>query len=265
MATERVRLRTAVLGVDYRHPVLVHRMAAELDVVSDGRLTLGLGAGWMTSDYEAAGLAYDPPAERVDRLEETIEVVVGLFRPGPFDFEGAHYRVRGLEGKPPPVQRPHPPLFIGGGRPRVLRLAGAKAQVVGINASLRAGELGAHAVADLAPERVAEKVRWAREGAERAGRDPGSLVVSINSWLVRVTDDDDAADAFLERMAGRFGITGAELDRSPPVLVGPLERIEAKLRANRERFGITHVQLDAGFHPADVAPLLPIVSALRGR
>src|SRR4051794_16011225 len=121
--TNRLRLQTGVLGNDYRHPVLVHRMAALLDVVSDGRLVLGLGAGWMTSDYEAAGLVLDPPGVRVSRFEEALAVVMGLFADGPFAFSGEFYEISGLAGLPNPVHRPPPPLFVGGGSPRVLRLA----------------------------------------------------------------------------------------------------------------------------------------------
>ncbi len=186
-ATTRLRLQTGVLGNDYRHPVLVHRMAALLDVVSDGRLVLGLGAGWMTSDYEAAGIALDPAGVRVSRFAEALAVIKGLFGPEPFDFEGEHYAMHSLDGLPKPVQRPHPRLFVGGGSPRVLRLAGREADIVGINASLHAGELGAHAVRDLSVERVAEKIGWAREGATAAGRDPDALELEMNHWLARVT------------------------------------------------------------------------------
>ena len=107
-ATTRLRLQTGVLGNDYRHPVLVHRMAALLDVVSDGRLVLGLGAGWMISDYEAAGIALDPPGVRVSRFAEALTVVKGLFGPEPFDFTGEHYAVRALDGLPEAGAAPAP-------------------------------------------------------------------------------------------------------------------------------------------------------------
>ena len=184
-ATTTLRLQTGVLGNDYRHPVLVHRMASLLDVVSDGRVVLGLGAGWMTTDYEAAGIPLDPPGVRVSRFAEAVAVVKGLFGPGPFDFGGEHYEVHALDGLPKPVQQPHPPVFVGGGSPRVLRLAGREADIVGINASLRAGELGADAVRDLSFERVAEKITWAREGAAAAGRDPDALELEMNHWLAQ--------------------------------------------------------------------------------
>src|SRR6266853_2004000 len=114
--TERVRLLTLVLGNDYRHPVLVHKAAATIDVISGGRLELGLGAGWMRAEYEAAGLAYDEPKTRRERLEESVAVIKGLFGADPLDFVGTHYRIAKLDGLPKPVQKPHPPIVAGGGR-----------------------------------------------------------------------------------------------------------------------------------------------------
>ena len=262
MATERLRLQTGVLGVDYRHPVLVHRMAATLDSVSEGRLTLGLGAGWMVSDYKAAGIAYDPASVRVSRLEETVAVVKGLFGPEPFSYSGEHYSVQGLRGLPQPVQRPHPPIFVGGGGPRMLRFAGREADVIGINANLDKGELGRHAVVDFGEGPVHEKIRWAREGAERAGRDPGAIELSMNSWLVRVVKrSSDAAD-LLARIGSRFGVCADLLAASPSVLVGTASYCIDTLIARRDTFGINRFQLDAGLAPADVGSLAPIVTAL---
>jgi probable F420-dependent oxidoreductase len=263
-ATTRLRLQTGVLGNDYRHPVLVHRMASLLDVVSDGRLVLGLGAGWMTSDYEAAGIALDSPGIRVSRFAEALAVVNGLFGPAPFDFDGEHYTVRALDGLPKPLQQPHPPLFVGGGSPRVLRLAGREADIVGINASLRAGELGAHAVRDLSVERVAEKIGWVREGATAAGRDPDTLELEMNHWLARVTPSASAADDLLARMGARFDVDPAVLAASPSVLVGTVAQIVDTLCARREQLGISHVQLDAGFPTPDLDAFAPVIETLTG-
>jgi probable F420-dependent oxidoreductase len=262
--TTTLRLQTGVLGNDYRHPVLVHRMAAVLDVVSDGRFTLGLGAGWMTSDYEAAGIPLDPPGVRVDRFEEALAVITGLFGDGPFDFEGTHYRIRALEGLPKPVQRPRPPLFVGGGSPRVLKIAGRHAEVVGINASLRAGELGAHAITDLSAERVQQKIAWAREGAVAAGRDPDDLELEMNHWLAKVTPTAAAAAELLERVASRQGVDAALLAASPSVLVGTADQLVDTLRARREQLGISYLQLDAGFPAPDVHAFEPVIGALAG-
>ncbi|MBW8824736.1 MAG: LLM class flavin-dependent oxidoreductase, partial [Acidobacteria bacterium] len=213
---------------------------ATLDVVSGGRFVLGMGAGWLRSDYETAGLPMDEPGVRVSRLEESIAVIKGLFGDEPFSFAGDHYRIEELDGLPKPVTRPHPPFFIGGGRPRVLRIAGREAEIVGIGASLRAGELGAHAVVDLVPERIDDKLGWIAEGAAQSGRAIGDLELELNHWLVRVTDTSAEADQFL---------------------VG---QIVEKLAADRERFGISAVQLDAGYHPKDLDQLAPIVEALAG-
>jgi probable F420-dependent oxidoreductase len=264
LATGRIRLRPAVLGVDYRHPVLVHRMAATLDVVSEGRLTLGMGAGWMVSDYEAAGLALDEPGVRIGRLAEAITIVKGLCGPEPFTFAGEHYSIRALDGLPKPVQQPHPPFFVGGGSPRVLRLAGREAAIVGVNASLRAGALGRHAVVDLSPARLHEKIGWVHEGAARAGKAADHLTLSVNCWLVRVTPDAAGATEFLDRMGAQFDVTGTELGRSPAVLVGTVDQICEKLETSRHEYGFRHVQLDAGFHPKNLDSLAPIVASLAG-
>lgn len=262
--TSSLRLQTGVLGNDYRHPVLVHRMAAVLDVVSEGRLTLGLGAGWMTSDYEAAGMALDPPSVRVDRFEEALTVITALFGDEPCTFAGEHYTVTALDGLPKPLQRPHPPLFIGGGSPRVLGIAGRRADVVGINASLRAGTLGAHAIEDLSFERVREKIDWVLDAAAAAGRDLDSVELEINHWLAKVTPTEAAAHDLLERVARRHGVDPALLATSPAVLVGTAAQIVDTLRARRESLGISHLQLDAGFPTPDLDAFAPVIEELAG-
>ncbi len=262
--TTTLRVQTGVLGNDYRHPVLVHRMAAVLDVVSEGRLTLGLGAGWMTSDYVAAGIPLDPPGVRVDRFEEALAVVTGLFGDAPLDFTGKHYVISGLDGLPKPIQRPHPPLFVGGGSPRVLGIAGRHADVVGINASLRAGALGAHAINDLSAARVREKVRWVHDAADAAGRPRHAVQLEMNHWLAKVTPSAAAARDLLERVARRNGVDPELLASSPSVLVGTTDQIVDTLRARREELGITHLQLDAGFPTPDVRAFGPVVAELAG-
>src|SRR5438445_632743 len=137
--TERMRLLTMVLGNDYRHPVLVHKAAATIDVISGGRVELGLGAGWKLSEYEAAGMVYDPPGMRRERLEEAVEVIRGLFGPEPLDFAGKHYRISRIDGLPKPIQTPHPPIAIGGGGRQMLELAGRIRDIAGMDAHLGRG------------------------------------------------------------------------------------------------------------------------------
>jgi probable F420-dependent oxidoreductase len=259
MCTSTIRLQTGVLGNDYRHPVQTHRAAALIDVLSDGRLTLGLGAGWLRSDYDAAGIRMDPAGARIARLAESVAVITALFGDEPCTFVGEHYHVDALDGLPKPVQRPHPPLFLGGGSPRMLRLAGAVADVVGVNASLRAGALGAHAVHELVLDRVHEKLAWVREGAQRAGRGVDDYELEMNVWLVRVTASASDADGYLERIAGRYDVAPAVLAASPSVLVGTVEQCADMLLARRADLGINQWQLDAGMSVPDLDVIAPII------
>jgi probable F420-dependent oxidoreductase len=266
MSTSTLRLQTAVLGNDYRHPVLVHRMAATLDVLSEGRLELGLGAGWMTSDYEAADIPYDPPGRRIDRLEDTIAIVKGLFGPDPFSYEGKGFAIRALTGVPKSVQQPHPPILIGGGGRRMLRLAGCEADIVGINANLKAGVVGGpEAILDVSAERLAEKVTIVRDAALAHGRDPDSIELSMAQWLLHVTPSSSEAAAVLDKIASRTGVNATWLEGAPGVLVGSVGRCIEKLHELRERFGISYVQVDAGPRAtASVDAVSPIVQQLAG-
>ncbi|MFM8971433.1 MAG: TIGR03621 family F420-dependent LLM class oxidoreductase, partial [Actinomycetota bacterium] len=136
--TDTLRIGPFVLGNDYKHPVVCAREMATLDVLSDGRLELGIGAGWMTVDYETSGIPLDRPGVRIARLAESVAILKGLFAPGPFSFAGEHYRITDLDGRPEPVQQPVP-FLIGGGGPKVLGLAAREAAIVGINAKLASG------------------------------------------------------------------------------------------------------------------------------
>lgn len=262
--TETIRLQTGVLGNDYRHPVLVHRMAASLDRLSEGRFTLGIGAGWLTADYTAAGLKLDEPSVRIARLEESVQVIKALFSGDPVNFHGRYYTIRDLVGVPEPYHTPRPPLMMGGGSPRVLRLAGREADLVSIVASLKAGFTGPHSITDLRAEQVEKKIGWILEGVAQSGRDPGDVTLSINHWLVRVAPTVAEGRAFIERIAARNGVDPALLSESPAVLVGTVDQLADTLQERRERYGLSHFQLDAGFAPRDIESLVPLVGRLAG-
>ncbi len=158
--TRTLRLGTLVLGNDFRHPAVLAKDAAALDRVSGGRLELGLGAGWLQGDYDALGLPYDEPRVRIDRLEEALAVVKACWRGEAFDFAGEHYEIRGYAARPQPVQHPRPPILVGGGSPRVLRLAGREADIVGIHPSAANTDFPPDSDDDLR-----RKIEWVREGA----------------------------------------------------------------------------------------------------
>lgn len=262
-ATTTLRLQTGVLCNDYRHPVLTARMAATLDVVSSGRFTLGLGAGWMTSDYRSAGLPLDSAGTRVRRLEESALVIRGLLSGERLQHTGEFYEID-LELLPKTVQHPLP-VFIGGGSPKVLAVAARHAQVVGVLASLARGELGSHAIADQSLQRVEQKIGWVRDAAAAVGRDSDDVRIEMNHWLVRVTDSAAAAAEVIDRVAVKSVVAPELLRDSPAVLVGTVEQIVDTLQARRQRLGISCLQLDAGFAPRRLDELAPIVAALAGR
>jgi probable F420-dependent oxidoreductase len=264
-ASTAMRVQTAVLGVDYRHPVLVHRMAATLDVISEGRLELGLGAGWMRAEYAAAGLDYDRPGVRIDRLSETVAILKGLFSGQPLTFKGEHYLIDGLVGVPRSVQRPHPPLLVGGGGSRVLHLAGREADIAGINANLGAGDDGRHSVLDVGWESMAEKVRWVNEGGRDAGRDPDTIELSMAQWLLCVDESRTATDGLIAKMAGRLDVDADWLEAAPGVLVGSVARCVDKLEELRQRLGISYIQIHAGPHQVDLDAVAPVIEQLAGR
>ncbi len=253
-ASERLTIGTLVWCNDYRHPVMLAKETATLDLLSDGRLELGIGAGWMRDDYEQAGMTYDRAGVRIERMVEAIAILKGLFADGPFSFQGQHYTITDLEGTPKPVQRPHPPFLIGGGGPRFLGLAGRHADIVGINLNLAAGAITPEIGSDATAERYAEKLGWVREGA---GDRFDDLELQVRVFMVAVTDD---RRGMAEAMAGGFGLTPEQGLDSPFALVGSPGQIAEDLRARRERFGINYVVVGQD----DVDDFAPVVAELAG-
>lgn len=235
-ATTRLRVGTLVLGNDYKHPVVLANEAATIDLLSGGRLELGIGAGWMTTDYERAGLPLDPPGTRIERLEESVIVLKGLMADGPFSFAGEHYRVSDLDGEPKPVQRPHPPLIIGGGGPKILAVAARHAQIVGVNANLRAGD-GMHpdSVRSLTAAATDEKVTRLRDAA---GATFDDLEIQTLTGFVHVTDD---RDGIARGIASHFGVPAEVALETPAVLVGTEDEMVDEVRRRRDRWAMSYV------------------------
>jgi probable F420-dependent oxidoreductase len=251
-ATTTLRVMPLVLANDYRHPVLVHKSLATLDVLSCGRVEVGLGAGWMESDYAAAHIPFDPPGLRVDRLAESVDVIRGLFRPEPLSFLGKHYQIAELDGLPKPVQTPHPPILIGGGSRRVLELAGSVANIVGINPALRAGTAAGDALLDLTEERFTAKISIARAAARAAGRDPAALRFHTSIRSMNLTDKS-GAQAWASSMATNVTDPGV-LAASPAVLHGSVASCVETLQRRREEFGLDYIHF--GGDPGLAAPIL---------
>lgn len=253
-ATTSLRIGALVLCNDYRHPVVAAKELATIDVLSGGRLEAGLGAGWMTSDYAQAGIPLDPAGRRIDRMVEALDVLDALWSDGPATFHGDHYRITGLDGRPKPLQRPRPPLLVGGGGRRVLSVAARRADIVGINVNLAKGVIDADAGPDGTAARTDEKVAWVREAAGARFED---LELQVRVHLVVVTDDrSGVAEAF----APAFGLTPGEAVATPHALVGSVEELCDDLLARRERWGISYVGI--GVDALDA--MAPVVARLRG-
>jgi probable F420-dependent oxidoreductase len=253
-ATTSLRLGTLVLDNDYRHPLVLATELATLDVLSGGRLEAGIGAGWMTSDYEQAGIPLDPPGVRIDRLKEGLAIIKGLFGDEPFSFSGKHYTITNHNGLPKPAQKPHPPILVGGGGNRVLRLAAREADIVGVNFSLAEGVVNPTVAQTGSAVATEEKVRWIREAA---GSRFDELELNITVFVTAVTDD---RTAFAERVAGGFGLSPAEVLDSPHVLAGSVDQIVDELQARRERYGFSYVVFSGDLFEQTA----PIVKRLAG-
>lgn len=253
-ATKHLRVGTNVLNNDLRHPVLVAREAATVDLLTDGRFQLGLGAGSIQSEYDQAGLAFDTGRERVDRLAEAVTVIKGLLKGEQVTFAGRHFRVTGHMIAPLPVQKPHPPILIGGNGRRLLTLAAREADIVGFSGiTFRRG--GADP-ADLSGWRVPavdERMRLVREAAGDRYRQ-----LELNALVQRVIVTNDRRGAAEELTRRWVQLTADELLASPYVLIGTLDQMIEDLQARRQRWDLCYYTV-----PADcVDAFAPIVARL---
>ncbi len=257
-ATERLRVGTFVLNNDLRHPAVLAQDLASLDVLSAGRLEIGLGAGWNRPEYEQAGITFEPVGTRVSRLGEAVAILKGLFADEPLTFEGKHYRITEMDGRPKPVQRPHPPFMIGGGGRRLLTLAGREADIVSL--APRIAPNGRVDPRSLTLSATEEKVRWVREAAGDRF-DAIELNIYPSASPVIVTDDARAeARKLAARLLERTGIDMPvdELLESPQIFIGSLDGLTEKFRELRARLGISCVMV------GEIDPLAPVVERLAG-
>jgi probable F420-dependent oxidoreductase len=234
-ATTRLRVGTNVLNNDLRHPVLLAREAATMDVLTDGRLELGLGAGYMRIEYDQAGLQFDRGGVRVERLAEAIAIIKGLLGGAEVNFAGRHYRVTGHRIYPLPVQRPHPPIIVGGNGPRLLALAAQEADIVNLTGITftRGGT-----VLDMSGWRAAgidERMRLVREAAGgRFGR------LELSAQVQRVIVTDRRLDAAAELQKSWKDLSVEEILEAPYALIGTVDEMVEALHARRERWGLSY-------------------------
>ena len=253
-ATSTLRIASMVFSNDYRHPAVLAKEAATLDLLSDGRLEFGLGAGWKPGDYESTGIDFEPPGRRIARMEESLGVITALWADGPVQHEGEHYRIDGLEGTPKPVQRPHPPIAIGGGSKRILQFAAKHADIIGFIPSMASGQVDASAGATATPDATDRRLEWIREAA---GERFDDIELQVRLEFALVIDDPEP---LFEGLSGGFGLTPDEARQTPYALVGPTSTMAELLEDRRERWGFSYIGV-----PRDIAEsMAPVVAKLAG-
>lgn len=234
-ATTRLRVGTMVLANDFRHPSVLAKEIATLDVLSGGRVELGIGAGFLRRDYEAGGMRFDEPRDRVGRLEESLRLLKALFGPGAVTFDGRHYRLAGLDSHPKPVQRPHPPLHVAAAQPRMLAIAGREADIVNLQGVSTTHGVMSEDLDARSPKGVAERIERVRTAA---GDRADDVELSTIATLV-VTDRPRDAAAEMARTRG-WGLTAEQVLAMPAVLAGPPDHVVETMRRRREQYGLSY-------------------------
>ncbi len=252
-ATDRLRVGALVWDNDYKHPVVLAKELATMDLLSDGRLEVGLGAGWMRTDYEAAGMPFDSNGVRVSRFEEGLKVMKGAFSDGTFSFAGEHYTITNYDGMPKPTQRPWPPFLVGGGGPRVLAIAGREADIIGINGTMGHGAVESTALASMTATAVDDKVAVVKTAAGDRHYE-----LNVRTFFVNVTNERAAKAA---EVASLVGFTSEQILETPFALIGTPAQMVDDLLARRDRWGFSYVIVGAD----DIESFAPVVAELSGR
>ena len=254
-ATTTMRIGALVWDNDYKHPVVLAKELATMDLLSEGRLEVGMGAGWMVTDYEQSGIPYDSPKVRIDRFIEGMAILKGAMSEGTFSYSGTHYNITDYNGLPKPVQRPLPPFLIGGGGKRVLSYAAREADIIGINGTMTAGVVGPDAISTMTAEAVDEKVAIVHAAA---GDRMSQIEMNVRAFMVNVTNDRLAVT---ESFSSMLGVPRSFMEESPFALVGTTDQMIDDLLARRERWGFSYIIVGG----EDVESFAPVVAALAGK
>jgi probable F420-dependent oxidoreductase len=250
-ATSTLHVGPVVLNNDLRHPVVLAKEIATLGLAAEGRVEVGLGAGWLRSDYEQAGIEFDEPAVRVDRLAESLAVMKTLWSEGKVTSAGTHYTVLGASCDPLPASPPR--VIVGGGSRRILTVAAQQADTVGVNTSLALGEKGGDLASQATFDHFDRCLAWVREGA---GDRFDSIELQIIAFATRVVASSRAA----ARTATMLGLPGEDALELPIVLIGTADELCERLLARRERWGFTNIVV-----PGEaMESFAPVVARLAG-
>ncbi len=247
-----LRIGSHVFCNDFRHPIVLARQVANLDLFSDGRFQFGLGCGYFAEEYLQNGIPLDPIGERVSRFAEALQIIKAYFQEEQVTFSGRYYQINGVKAAIKTTQKPHPPIYVGGGGKRVLSIAAREADIVGIGA--RNNAKGLDWTSALSAANI-EKLGWIREAA---GERFSELELSSTIFIAAVTDHPQAAGS---QIGGKLGLTAEQVFDCSHLLVGTVEQIVEELQRRREIFGISCIEVREPFMEA----LAPVVARLAGK
>ncbi len=253
-ATETLNVGALVFDNDYRHPVVLAKEMATLDLASEGRVEFGIGAGWMKSDYDEAGMDYDRPGVRIARMVEGLAVMKQLWREGTANYQGEHYTITNAKGTPRPAGATSPKIVIGGGGKKVLSIAAREADIVGVNPNLAAGYVGPEVAESSKASYYRDRVQWIKDAA---GDRFDDLELQCLTFMVQFTDDRRGA---YEQFAPLFGLTPEEAMEVPIALAGTVDDIVETLQKRREEYGFSYVIV----HEPEMEAFGEVVARLAG-
>jgi len=251
-ATDSLKIGTLVAGNDFRNPVVLAKEAATIDLLSDGRFMLGIGAGWLRNDYRIAGIEQADARTRIARLAEAVQICRGVWTGEPFSFDGEHYQIAEVTGYPKPVSSI--PVLIGGGGHEVLSLAAREADIVGVNPKIVARDINPRSMATTAADAVDERIGWIRSAA---GDRIDDIELQLQVFVTVVTDDRRAV---AEKLAPALGLPPEVVLSAPYFQIGPLGLIASNLCELRDRWGISYI----AFQQDATEAVAPVVAQLAG-
>ncbi len=252
--TETLRVGALVYDVDYRHPITLAKEVATLDLATEGRSIFGFGAGWMKTDYEEAGIPYDSPGTRINRMHEALLVMIDLWEKGSCSFSGEHYTITNAQGFPRPFTQPRPPIVIGGGGKKVLTIAAQIADTVGVNPNLAAGVVGPEVAKSAVAEEYRKRIEWIKAAA---GDRFDSLDLQVLTFATQVVPN---REELLAQLAPLFGLTPEVAAEVPIMNIGTEAQIIETLQQRREEYGFNDIVIQGDAMDA----FAPIVAKLAG-
>ncbi len=255
-ATSTLRLSTCVFDTNFRHLAILAKEVATLDVLTNGRVELGLGAGWQEIEYQQAGIPFDSAGVRVGRYEEAIHLLKKLFADGPVTYSGHYYNLAGLDSLPKPIQRPHPPFMLAGGSKRTLSIAGREADIVTINPKVLPDGNNID-MQDATSTGTHQKIAWIREAA---GDRFDEIELAILVLGVVRTRGEDLSDSLQATGVGAL-VAGDQPLQGIYVLAGSVDQLCEQVQANRERFGLSYISV----FEKDMEAFAPVVERLTGK